>query len=316
MHLAFSGLVPSLERRDTVVVPSTLLASIAAEQFSQHQISQRRETWQRPSIYSIGAWLTACWRDARFRETNVPTLLAPSQEHVLWLRIVEREHPELFDASRMALLASRAARLLAEWHIPSDGESWNEHADARQFQHWYRLFRRECRARGWITRSDLWKLVPEWILHGGSAAGATRFIGFHTKTPALTHILDVLRDRAAIEKANSTRPAQPAIARPCKDFSAELEFAARKARAQLEKNPGRPIGIFVAGLAAHAAQVERWFEQVFRRPSLVHVHAGNRSCRSATGSKRAAAARIGSTGDSLCGRQFHVAFPISARRDS
>ena len=43
----------------------------------------------------MDAWLTTCWREARFREANVPTLLAPFQEHALWLRIVEREHPEV-----------------------------------------------------------------------------------------------------------------------------------------------------------------------------------------------------------------------------
>jgi ATP-dependent helicase/nuclease subunit B len=278
MHLACPGLVRSLERGDTIVVPSTLLASIAAEQFSQHQLSHSRETWQRPSIYSIGAWLAVCWRDARFREAAISTLLSPSQEHALWLRIVEREHPELFDASRMALLASRAAHLLAEWHIPTEGESWNEHADARQFQHWHRLFRRECRARDWITRADLWKLLPEWILKGGSATGATRFTAFDTRTPALARILDALGDRAILETANSAMPANlsvnMAIARPSKDFTAELEFAARRARATLEGNPRQSIGIFVSGLAGHAAGVERLFEQVLRPASLFHIHAG------------------------------------------
>jgi len=270
MHLACPDLVRSLERGDTVVVPSTLAASIAAEQFSQHQLSHGCETWQRPSIYSIGAWLAVCWRDARFREGQVPTLLSPSQEHALWLRIVEREHPELFDASRMALLASRAARLLAEWHIPSEGESWNEHADARQFQQWHRLFRRECRARDWITRAHLWKLVPEWVL----ATGVTRFTAFQTRTPALLRILDALGDRAAVEPANSALPADAATARPSKDFSAELEFAARRARRALEQDPQRSIGIFVSGLAGHAAAIERLFEQVLRPASLFHVYAG------------------------------------------
>jgi ATP-dependent helicase/nuclease subunit B len=274
MHLACPGLVRSLERGDTVVVPSTLLASIAAEQFSQHQLSLGRETWQRPSIYSLGAWLAVCWRDARFREAEVPTLLSPSQEHALWLRIVERDHPELFDASRMALLASRAARLLAEWHIPSEGESWNEHADARQFQHWNRLFRRECRARDWITRADLWKRIPEWILNRGSATGRTRFTAFNTKTPALARVLDAFGDRAPIENASSAMPANKAIARPSKDLPAELEFAARRARAALEQDPRHSIGIFVSGLPTHARSIERLFEQVLRPASLFHVNAG------------------------------------------
>ena len=274
MHLACSGLVPALESGDAIVVPSTLLASIAAEQFSQHRLSEGRQTWQLPVILSIGAWLTASWREARFREANIPALLAPSQEHALWLRIVEREHPQAFDTSRMARLASRAARLLAEWHIPAEGESWNEHPDARQFQHWHKLFRRECRARGWITRADLWRLAPEWIAQS-DATRHTRFLAFSTKSPALVHILDALGSRATIESANSAMQIPPAAARPCKDFAAELEFAARRARAQWEKHPGSSIGIFVPGLAAHAGRIERLFEQVFRQPSLIHVHAGS-----------------------------------------
>lgn len=270
MHLACPGLVPSLERGDTVVVPSTLLASIAAEQFSQHQLSQGRDTWQRPSIYSLGAWLAVCWREARFREAGIPTLLSPSQEHALWFRIVERGHPNLFDVSRMAQLASQAARLLAEWHIPVDGEPWNEHADARQFQQWYRLFRRECRARDWITRADLWKLIPEWI----PTAGPTRFMAFETTTPALARVLDALGDRAAVEAANFAAPPGSAIARPSRDFAAGIEFAARRARALLERNPRRSIGIFVPGLGAQSGQVVRIFEQALVRESSFHVHAG------------------------------------------
>src|SRR6185437_14504359 len=151
MRLACAGLFSWLEKGATIVTPTPLLAAVAAEQFSKQQLARGVESWQRPPIVSIGAWLTARWQEARYNAPNALTLLSASQEHVLWRRIVQESSPDLFDGNSIARLASRSARLMCEWRIPADGDVWTNHEDARQFQEWYKRFRRECAEQGWIT---------------------------------------------------------------------------------------------------------------------------------------------------------------------
>jgi hypothetical protein len=141
MRLASSGLFSWFEKNATFVTPSPLLASVAARQFARFQLERGFESWERPAIFSIDAWLSSCWQEVRFNRPDVPVLLSRFQEHVLWRNIIERQHRDLFDINATARLASRAARVLAEWHIPIDSDLWNDHTDAQQFRHWYKLFR-------------------------------------------------------------------------------------------------------------------------------------------------------------------------------
>jgi ATP-dependent helicase/nuclease subunit B len=263
MRFACPGLFSWAEKKATIVTPSTLLASVAAQQVASDHLRLGRETWQRTSIYSMDAWLAACWHQARYAAADIPSLLSPAQELTLWQEIIEREHPYLFDPGAAARLARRAVRLIVEWHIAEDTDLWNEHQEGQQFRAWLTLFRRKCREHRWITRADLWHLVPKWIENGICSREPAFFAAFETTTPALERIKHAL-GAAAITEPACTR--QPAELFPVKSFPSaaeELEFAARFARARFEADPGRSIVVFVPGLAARRADVQRVFENVF-----------------------------------------------------
>jgi len=267
MRLACAGLSRWFEQtwfeKSSVVTPSPLLAAIAAQQFSIHQLTRGRDAWQRPAVCGINAWLANCWQEARYNRTDIPALLSPSQERVLWQDIIEQQHPDLFDPSATARLARRSAQLLAEWHIPLEGDVWNDHQDAQQFQAWYRDFRRKCQSEGWITRSDLWHLLPKWIAAGYCRPDRVVFTGFITFTPALEQVKHALGSTAAIDLLSSGEQTQPAPAKRCSDFNQELQQAARWARVMVEQQSARSIGVFVPDLSTHQALVQRTFEQVF-----------------------------------------------------
>ncbi|MBV8812630.1 MAG: hypothetical protein JO033_28495, partial [Acidobacteriaceae bacterium] len=107
MRLACGKLLSWLEKGAAIITPTPLLARIAGYQFSLEQLRQARESWERPVIQTIGAWLTARWQEARFSGSDVPILLSPSQEHLVWRQIIEENHPELFDIGATASLARR-----------------------------------------------------------------------------------------------------------------------------------------------------------------------------------------------------------------
>ncbi|MGI9073445.1 MAG: PD-(D/E)XK nuclease family protein [Bryobacteraceae bacterium] len=270
MRFACADLPVYFDKKANLVTPSPLLAAVASQEFSTYQLDQGVDAWRRPATYSINAYLGACWQEARYNATDIPTLLSPAQELLLWQSVIEQQHPDLFDVNAIAGMARRAARLIAEWHIPTEGDAWNDHPDAQQFQHWRKDFRRKCHDEGWITRSDLWQLLPNWIASGYCSSDPIVFAGFSAITPAFEQLRRSLADRAAMEPLSSPHSRQPALIKSCVDFNEEIEQAARWARAMFEQQPSRSVGVFVPDLSTHQALVERSFGQVFYPSATLH----------------------------------------------
>ncbi len=276
MRLACRDLSPWFERDATIVTPNSFLAGVGGEQFARERLKQGEETWQRPTIYGLEAWTVSCWSEARYSSTAIPTLLSPAQERTLWHSIIEQDHPNLFDVSATVRLAREAAELLAQWHIASEGEAWNEHADARQFQHWYRLLRRKCRENGWITRADLARLVPAWIADGMIRPKLTVFVGFEAAPPALQNLQDALGPLSVRLAFDRDRLSHRAAAKACDDLAGEIEFASRRLRFLLEAKPDRSLALFVPELSAQYGLVERTLDSVFF-PSVATKISGSQS---------------------------------------
>ena len=87
------------------------------------------------------------------------------------------------------------------------------------------------------------------------------FAGFSTVTPALVRVLASLGARARSAQWNLP-PLRPSPGKSFPDLPAEIEFAARWARAQWEDHTSRSIGVFVPDLSSHRSAVERTFRQV------------------------------------------------------
>lgn len=262
MRLACPNLFSWFEKEATVVTPSHLLAQVTRRQLTDHHIQYGLNAWQRTPILSVDGWLRACWTEARYKSANIPTLLSGSQEHALWQQILEREHAHLFDSASTARLASRSAALIHEWHIPSDGDSWNDHEDSAQFHRWYKLFRRECRERNWVTLADVWDLLPKWIGSGICGRELVVFAGFKRFHSALERVQQALGLFSATEEIGPKRPDRAVVSR-CSDLPEEIEHAARWARITFENNSRQSICIFVPELIANRALVERTFDAVF-----------------------------------------------------
>jgi len=275
MRLACRGLAHWFDKHATIVTPSRFLATVAGEQFARERLRQGEDTWERPAIYGFDAWLVSCWQEARYSLAAVPSLLSPAQERALWQGIIEQEHPQLFDISATVRLALEASRLLSDWQIQPEGELWNEHADALQFQRWRRLMRRKCQEKDWITRSDLARLIPAWIADGTLRPKLTVFVGFGSAPPALMSIQKVLGDLAVRLPFDHTPMERKAHAKSCADLKSEIEWAARRLRYLFEAKPESSLALFVPDLAAHHVLVERTLRAVFY-PSAAAQIAGPR----------------------------------------
>lgn len=283
MHLACPDLPSSLNAGSILVTPNRLLASVAAEQYIQTQLKAGHDTWRPPQIFSSGAWLADCWQQARYAGSGVPTLLSPSQERAVWQDLIESEHPSLFDYKGAIGLAIAASRTMAEWHIPADGESWSAASDTVQFQRLLRLFRQRAGQQGWITRSDLWSLIPDWIGQSWWEKKNLTFAAFSSIPPALSAVLNRLGSQASIVPLAPAPKRKLAPLIECAGFPNELEFAARWIRHNLQDEaPLKSIALFIPNLATHKQLVARTLQRVFQSGDLLgapssdvvfHLHA-------------------------------------------
>ncbi|MCU1293540.1 MAG: nuclease family protein [Bryobacterales bacterium] len=265
MRLSIPGVSTRLNEHSTLVTSSPVQAAVASQQFARSELDRGKLSWRRPAIYSLDAWLTASWQEARYASPDLPSLLSPAQELLLWEKVIESSAANLFDVSATARLAREALRLAVEWQIPLSDEAWNTHEDAQQFHRWQAAFGKQCQSNGWMTRSDAMRSLPSWIQSSLCPRDSVIFAGFHAPSPSLS---------AVFETAGTLLPTGPqladersqAVRHPVKmraDFRGELEAAARWARAQIEADPRRSLGIFLPGLPEHRSRVERTFRSVF-----------------------------------------------------
>ncbi len=246
----------------TVVLPTRLLASVARQQLADDKTKAGLDSWERPEILSVNAWLVSCWNAARFSGADVPALLSPSQEVELWRRLFEEVHPSVFDPAGAARLAMRAAGTIAEWHLPLDGEWWERSKDSEFYRQLHRRFGKELRDRGCMTRAEAWRTLPDWIRSGAYKPASVSFVGFREFSPAMSRVVDLLGKRATCAPFERKKAKQRVLREECPVFLEEVETAARWARNLIEENPSCSIGVFVPELQSKSHLVSRIFESV------------------------------------------------------
>lgn len=255
----------------TIVLPTRLLASVARQQLADEKKKAGLDSWERPEILSISAWLVSCWNAARFSGLNVPALLSPSQEVELWRRLFEEVHPNVFDFAGAARLAMRAGSTIAEWQLPVDGEWWERSKDSEFYRQLHRRFGKEVRDRGCITRADVWRSLPDWIRSEAYKPARVSFVGFREFSPALSLVLELLRTRAACAPFERKKSKPRVVSQECPAFLEEAETAVRWARNLIEENPSCSIGVFVPDLQSKRQIVSRIFESVLDPPGSVQL---------------------------------------------
>ena len=262
MRSVFSGLFSWLQDGAQIVTPTPLLARVIAHEFAQRQLTSGQRHWQRPVIQSLDAWLASLWQQARYADLSTPVLLSPQQETFLWRSVIEPQASELFDVRAAAALSRQAERTMAEWHISDAHPLWKEHSDGRQFLAWRERFGAICSENGWMTRADLLAHSVKWLQRRLAPQTAVAYAGWDQLTPALRELRGALNAPIVVGSLPEGRPHRAVIEQKI-DTDAEIEAAARWARACFSSQPDATIGIFLPDLALHRTRVERAFQSVF-----------------------------------------------------
>lgn len=260
MQSVFNGAFSRTEEGGVILASSPVLRNVLAHQFAQERLGSGQQTWNRPLILTVDAWLASCWQEARLRG-DVPVLLTPLQEILLWESIIAEQNTGLFDPRATAVLARQASNDIALWHIPVRHPAWDEHIDGAQFLSWRDEMARRCREKGWMTRAGLWNAAPDYVGRGWIKSAPISLVGFDVIPPALDQLRSVFP-----ATVYGFGDAAPGTKSPFYSYSApetEIEFAARWARERFETNAERSIAVFVPDLRSRRAEVTRSFDRIF-----------------------------------------------------
>jgi probable DNA repair protein len=289
MRFAHKDLLDWLDAGATVLTPTPLLAAVIESQHTRRQLKNGLRTWPRPSVLGVSAWLRQMWQQARYRHGDeVPALLSPAQEILLWQECIEQSGVPLLDPHSTAVAARTAASKMAAWRAPLAHPAWSETEDAQVFLDWHEQVHRRCREQGWITVDELWLRPFDWPARVPVPVRIV-FAGFTECPPALKELAAKLRNcGAAVQFESSQAAASTLGAVCCGDWAEEIDSAARWARSAFDSRPDASIGILIPGLRQHKAEVERALRNVFQpasvlqplttsapgNESIIHVHCG------------------------------------------
>ena len=205
----------ALERGWTVLTANQRAARTLHHGFDLHQRALGLTHWEPPAILAWDAWLASLWHRLLLDGHASELLLNPTQEHTLWRAIIAADSApdgaaeSLRPIDALAELAADAWLLLHAYRGRRRLQAAVSNTDTRAFARWAGEFERRSARSQFLTEAQL----PETLRAAFAASRLTPptgllLVGFDSKTPAQTALLDAIRATGTpIE--DSTRPPQP-----------------------------------------------------------------------------------------------------------
>ncbi len=280
----------ALGRGAQVLTASVRAARALGRAFAEDAQAEGLASWRAPAIGDWSGWLQQMYEAADSMDAalplgaepggstkaELPLLLIPLQEDLLWKRVQAAEAGLVVSPGRLAHLAQGAYQLLSDYDAHSSRKApWAAaHEDAEHFLRWSSGFDALCAQLHVLPRAGLEAALREHApaLHKQHNTRELLLVGFDRLTPSQQRLLDAL-ERAGIRvrQAALDEPAQPQLVCAA-DEHQELHACARWVRARLETDPHQRIAVLLPELAGARAELDRVFRRVLlpesaRQPS-------------------------------------------------
>ena len=98
-------------------------ARFLRDRWSVQQLQSGKMGWESPEILSIQAWMRQQWDRLLQQGVELPLLLRPYQERLLWQKLLHSvlsEQPHFLRQYGLVDPALQASRLFAGWHVDGD----------------------------------------------------------------------------------------------------------------------------------------------------------------------------------------------------
>jgi probable DNA repair protein len=296
----------ALERGWTVLTANQRSARTLHHGFDLHQHALGLACWEPPAVLAWDAWLTSLWHRLLLDGAVSELLLNRTQEHTLWRAIIAADSApdgaasSLRPIDALAELAADAWLLLHAYRGRQRLQASAANADTRAFARWASEFDRRAIRAQFLTGAQLPEALRTAFVEGRFTAAPPAqpgllLVGFDSKTPAQTALLDAIRDTGTpIEEHNPQISGTPSIAVSPRsgvpasfaggvgwggspdrepdaipsltlvsapDERSELAACARWLRARLTQRPAARIAVIVPAIETSRAEIDRVFRQ-------------------------------------------------------
>lgn len=252
-----------LDQNVIVLTASRRLAHAVRTGYAHYAQAQGRAVWRTPRVLPWSVWLAEQWRKSRATQGDAQRrLLTRSQARILWRSVVadSKAGEHLLNIANAARSAERSWRALHDYLIPLEHVARFDRPEAQALHAWCAAFVRRCDELSAVDEAPLaaWaagrRLEPEQPI---------ALAGFDRTPPALARLADIWREQGRFaELASSAAETGDVRVVGARDASAEIELAARWARAVYEARGGA-IGVLVPNLERRRHEVRRVFDDVF-----------------------------------------------------
>jgi len=266
---------------ETVVTVNNRLARALAAAHGEAMLASGAQAWETPrvvpfDVFVASEWAAACEKSA----ASLPRLLGAVEVRALWQESLAASGlAGLLSPGAAAASAARARDLLLRYAVDLTPARCGEHPDALDFLRWHARYQDRLAAGGWTDPAAAATRLAGLVRDGvATVPGSIHMVGFDRLTPQQRSLLEVYRGAGARVLIDEPPPGPMDACRICFDSpAAEIEAAARWARALLESGEAGPIGIVVPDLAGCVDAVDACFEDVLHPGLTLAPHPGTGS---------------------------------------
>jgi probable DNA repair protein len=275
----------------TVLTANQRAARTLRHAFDRHNRALGLAGWQPAAVLAWDTWTAGLWHRLLLDGRATALLLNRTQEHALWRSIVSADsHGErgLANADALAETAESAWALLYAHRARPRLAGAADTADTRAFARWAAAFERLCRERDYLTQAQLCEALRAAFASGFLTSPDLLPVGFDTKTPAQSALLDAVSSAGAavteltegsllsdLRPTHGRKPAMdraPGLLVPAPDDYAELAAAAHFLRDHLTHHPESRIAVILPSLETERAEIDRVFRHILA-PELEDITA-------------------------------------------
>ncbi len=245
----------------TIVTANQRLARALGLRYNRQQRDAGHRTWPSPAILAWDDWIQRLWAQSEARDGVAAraTLLGPAELDLVWAQVVSDER--LGSGMAGARQAQRAREICANWLIETDAlRAAARGGDQALFADWLQAFESHLRTTGLADRAEALRRLPRDLAGGlWPAARRIALAGPDDWPPARRAFLHKLAAAGAVISELPMPRVTPIRHRRvrCLDAAAEIDAAARWARAQATDRPDARVAIIVPDLDDRWREVRR-----------------------------------------------------------
>src|ERR1019366_8605183 len=191
----------ALARGWTILTANQRAARTLRRDFDLRQRALSLAYWQPPPVLAWDTWLNGLGHSLLLNGRASDLLLSPTQERTLWRDVVaaDADAASLQPADALAQTAADAWLLLLAYQGRRRLGNYEGNFDTQTFRRWATEFERRCARNRYLTQAQLPELLVTAIAAGELALpSGILLVGFDSKTPAQTALLQAIRDAGAL----------------------------------------------------------------------------------------------------------------------